>query len=673
YTLGAAVRPLAFGRPEAAHRLSLFADVPWSADELKLPKVGLHFEPVNGVQARLGYDLESQSLGFSFSIAYSSVNGGTSFSTDTSMNVESGTAFVQFAPRPFNYPQSFSNELYFEYDLEPGVYEAPQGMRTGPFYFLINQNTLLSRLNELKEIADDPSINGLVLVNQHPQMSLSTMRELRDALLHFKSKGKKIFFYSNQMNTVEYSLAAATADKLYLHPLGKLDLRGLSASSPYFNNFFEKYGIEVENFNTGDYKTAYNFLSENSMPQAEREALEYMLQGMLDELTLVIEKGRGEKLNGSAQELIENGPYLKAEDALSAGLVDGLLQQDEFKDEIPNYIEKRGIRNNQPPKQIRREWSKPPSSRVAFIQAVGPIHTGKGDPVRNIGAETTAKALRAAREDTRVEAILLRINSSGGSALASDIIAREVELCRSGKNTKPVIVSMGSSAASGGYYISAFADKIIASPFTLTGSIGVITIFPNIADALQQHEIQWDVVKQGPQADFGALYRPLTEEERERVKEHIEHSYDRFLDIVSEGRTIPREEVETVAGGRVWTGVQARDRGLVDAIGGYREAIDILTEVLDTSKEIELINYSFADTWGIVSLEQQSIIADSLLNIRSQLSGSSQNHFKEFLPPEVANFYRYYRASAINDPHSSLLLMPYYVEGITAAGTINEK
>ena len=673
YTLGAALRPLSFSRPEAAHRISLFADLAWTAEEIKLPKVGVHFEPVNGVQARLGYDLESESLGFSFSIALSSVNGGTSISTDPTGNIESGTAFVQFAPRPFNHPQSFGNELYYEYDMGPGVYEAPQGMRTGPFYFLINQNTLLNRLNELKEIADDPSIRGLIFVNQHPQMSLSTMRELRDALLHLKSKGKQIYFYSNRMNTVEYSLAAATADKLYLHPQGSLDLRGLSASSPYFNSFFKKYGIEVENFRTGDYKTAYNFLSEDSMPPAEREALDYMLQGMLDELVLVLEEGRGEDLDGSARELIKNGPYLKAEDALSAGLVDGLLQEDEFKDEIPAYIEKKGIRNNQPPKQIRREWSKPPRTRVAYVQAVGPIHTGEGDPVRNIGSETTAAALKAAREDNRVEAILLRINSGGGSALASDIIAREVQLCLSGENAKPVIVSMGGTAASGGYYISAFADKIVASPFTLTGSIGVITIFPNIAQALEQHRIQWDVVKQDPQADFGALYRRLTTEERESINDYLQHTYNRFLQVVSEGRDIPQPEVEKVAGGRVWTGVQAKERGLVDTIGGYREAIDILAEELDTSKEIEMVNYTFADTWGTVSLGRQSIIGNTLLNIRSQLSGSPQSPFEEFLPPEIANFYRYYRASATKDPSVGLMLMPYYVEGATTAATFNEK
>ena len=673
YTLGVAVRPLSFRSPEAAHRVSLFADMPWTTDELQLPKIGVHLEPLNGVQARIGYDLESQSFGFSFSIALSSVNGGTSLTTDTSGNMESGTAFVQVAPRPFNYPRSFRNDLYYEYDMGPVVSEAPQEMRAGPLYFLISQTTLLNRLNELKEIADEPSISGLVFVNPHPRMSLSTMRELRDALLYLKSKGKQIFFYSNRMSTVEYSLAAATADKLYLHPQGSLNLRGLSSSSPYFNSFFEKYGVEVENFKTGEYKTAYNFLSEDSMPPAEREALDYMLQGMLDELALVIEKGRGEKLNGTARELIKNGPYLEAEEALSAGLVDGLLQQDEFEAEIPAYIEKRAIRNNQPPKQIRREWSRPPSTRVAFIQAVGPIHTGEGNPVRNIGAESTAAALRAAREDSRVEAILLRINSGGGSALASDIIAREIQLCRSGKNAKPVIVSMGSTAASGGYYISAFADKIVASPFTLTGSIGVITIFPNIAEALKQHEIQWDVVKQGPQADFGAPYRRLTEKERENINGYLQHTYDRFLQVVSEGRDIPRSEVEKIAGGRVWSGVQARERGLVDAIGGYQEAIDILAEEIGTSKEIELVHYTFSDTWGRVSLGRQSIIGDSLLDIRSQLAGTSQNYFGEFLPPEVVNFYRYYQTAATGEPHAALMLMPYYVEGVTTADSFNEK
>jgi protease IV len=666
YTSGIALRPLAFGLPGAAHRISLFADLPWTVNELQLPKLGLHFEPVDGFQARFGYDLENEALGLSFSLALSTVNGGSSFSTDAAGNFDSGTAHVQFSPKPFNYPEKYGKELYFEYNLGPVVLEAPRGVRTGPFYLVMEDNSLLSILNELKEIGDDPSIQGLVFINQHPQMSLSTMRELQDALLQLKEKGKKIVFYSDYMNRVEYSLAASTADAVYLHPRGVLAIRGLSSSSPYFKTFFEKYGIEVANFRTGDYKTAYNFLSESSMPSAEREALDYMLQGMFDELTALIEGGRGEKLNGPAAELIRNGPYLEAEKALSAGLVDGLIQRDQLVDTIPFFNDKSVIKEALPQKQVRRDWNTPPSTKVALIHAVGPIHPGEGQPESNIGAETTAVAIRAARQDKQVKAILLRVNSGGGSALASDIIAHEVELCRSGENAKPVIVSMGSVAASGGYYISAFAEKIVASPFSLTGSIGVIAVFPNISGFLEKQQIEWDVVKQGSQADFGVIYRQLTAAEQAKISDSIQNTYDSFLGTVSEGRGLARSEVEAVAGGRVWTGRQAKDRALVDSIGGYRQALDIIAEELGTSKEIELVNYTYRDIWSTVSVDRRNRAANALFDIRAELAGDTASGLTEFIPPELSRFYRYYRTSTQAGPEFGLMIMPYYVEGVTA-------
>ncbi len=665
YTTGIALRPLAFGMPQSAHRFSLFADLPWSTEEVSLPKIGLHFEPINGLQARFGYDLENEALGFSFSLALATINGGSSFSTDTSGSFDSGTSYVQFAPQPFNYPESYGNEMYYQYDLGSAVFEAPRGMRTGPFYFVMEENSLIEILNELERIADDSAIEGLVFVNQHPQMSLSTMRELRDALLQLKARGKKIVFYSDYMNRVEYALAASTADALYLHPRGMLDLRGFAVSSPYFETFFEKYGIEIANFKTGDYKTAYNFLSESSMPEPEREALDFMLQGLLDELAALIEAGRGDKLNGSATDLILNGPYMKAEDARSAGLVDALIQLDELEDTIPFFNAQSVLNDELPQEQIRRDWSTAPRTKVALIYAVGPIHPGEGNPGNSIGAETTAAAIRAARKDPQIKAILLRVNSGGGSALASDIIAREVELCRSGENAKPVIVSMGGAAASGGYYISAFAEKIVASPFTLTGSIGVIALFPNISGFLEEQQIEWDVVKQGSGADFGALYRQLSEAEQAKITDSIQDTYDSFLNTVSEGRDLPRSDVEAVAGGRVWTGAQAQERGLVDSIGGYRHTLDLIAETLDTQKELELINYTYAGTRGAVTIDSRGQAAQTLFDLRNKLSGGSPSLLDQQLPPEVSRFFRYYRTSTQAGPEFGLMIMPYYVDGVS--------
>src|SRR6056297_302052 len=668
YTTGLALRPLEFALPQAGTRISIFADLPWTLEEVRLPKVGLHFEPINGVQARFGYDFEDEALGASFSIALSNINGGSSVRTDSSGSFQSGSTHLQSSPRPFNHPEAFGNELYYEYDLGPGVYEAPQGVSFGPFYLRIDEHTLLNKLNEIDAIAKEPSLHGLVFMNQHTQMSLSTMRELRDALLRLKESGKKIIFYSDYMSRVEYTLAAATADALYIQPQGIIDLRGFSASSPYFETFFKKYGIEVENFRIGDYKTAYNFLSEESMPPAERESLEYMLQGFFDELARIIQEGRGEKLNGSAAELIKSGPYFNAEKALSAGLIDGVLQKDELENELekemPFFTSNSTIKDSLPRKQVRRDWNTAPTTKVALIQSVGLIHTGEGQPGAGIGAETTAAAIRAAREDTQVKAILLRIHSGGGSAQASDIIAREVELCRTGSNAKPVIVSMGGAAASGGYYMSAFAESIVASPFTLTGSIGVIAIFPNIAGLLEKQEISWDVVKQSPQSDFAAMYRRLNQNEKEEITKFIEATYNRFIEVVSEGRDLSTEEVKERAAGRVWTGTQGKNRALVDTLGGYREALDIIAEKLGTSKELELVDYAYADSWMGITPGKRLSTALHQYSTRLQERADQRNLYTDFLPPEISRFYHEYRTSSQSGPEFSLLLMPYYVEDI---------
>ena len=657
---GIALRP-PFLPADHLHRLTLFSDLPWNADGVSAPAVGIRLEPVDGFRTGFAYDIENKAFGFSLSLAIAGLRGGSYVRTDTSADLDSGALFVQLSPRPFTYPYSVSADLYYDYDLGDQIVELGQGFRSGGFYFLLDQKTVLSTLDELKRIEDAPYIDGIVLINQHPAMSFSTMLEIRDALQRIRDKGKKIVFYSEYMNSLEYILAASVGDAVYLYPQGLIDLKGLSVSSPYLNTFLNNYGIDVANFHTGEYKTAYNYLSESGMPESEREALDYMLEGLHGDMVRMIAEVRGDLLQKEVQLIISDGPYLVAEKALAAGMIDALIPPDKLEETVPFFESDTLVRKNIPLDLVRTDWSDPYASKVALIRAVGPIVTGEGVPGNNIGAETLAASIRAARKDNQIKAILLRINSGGGSALASDLIAREVELCRTGKNAKPVIVSMSGSAASGGYYIAAFAEKIVASPVALTGSIGVIAVFPNFAGLLEQQEIGWDTVKKGEHADFGVMYRELTEDEELIVREFIDSSYDRFLTVVSEGRGLPKDQVREIAGGRVWTGRQAMERGLVDEIGGYKKAFEAVAEAADIRGEIELIDYTYSGSRGVVSLGR-------LPEMGAHLFGPHREEMTSIaaeLPPELKHLYRYYAAAGDGPESFNLMVMPYYIKDVT--------
>jgi len=660
YVSGIALRPLFFNR-DYIRKLTVFTDLPWSMDGVSAPTVGIHFEPIDGLQTRFGYNMDNGALGFSFSLALGTFRGGSYFETDDSAQLQSGSAFVQFSPRPFTYPYALSRDVYFDYDLGEEIVETGQAFRAGRFYFILDQNTVLETLDELKRIENAPHIDGIVFINLHTAMSYSTMLEVRDALNRIRDRGKRIVYYSDYMTSLEYTLAASTGDALYLQPQGIIDLKGLSVSSPYFKDFFSKYGIDVVKFNAGEYKTAYNFLSESSMPDSEREALDFFLSGLQGEMSQLIREGRGLQLTDSIEQVIAGGPYLLAERALDAGLVDALIQEDELKDTVPFFEESTIMKERIPLELVRTDWSDPYAAKVAVIHAVGPIIPGEGIPGNSIGAETTAASIRAAREDGQIRAILLRVNSGGGSALASDIIAREVELCRSGKNAKPVIVSMAGTAASGGYYISAFADKIVSSPMAVTGSIGVFALFPNFKGLLEKQEIGWDVVKTAPRADFGAAYRQIDPDEKALVDEFIGETYDRFLTVVSEGRDIPKDEVKKIAEGRIWTGRQALEHGLVDAVGGYRQAFEITAEAAGIKGEIELIDYTYVDTWGVISLGRLPEISEAYFGHRAQ----TQPSLAADMPRELQHLYRYYSTAGTAPGIYSLMVMPYYIEGLT--------
>jgi protease-4 len=268
---------------------------------------------------------------------------------------------------------------------------------------------------------------------------------------------------------------------------------------------------------------------------------------------------------------------------------------------------------------IKYEWSEDKKSKVALIYAVGAIHMGKGQSGRTIGSKTLSKAIRIARKDPTVKGIILRVNSGGGSALASDIIAREVWLTTHGRNKKPFVVSMGGAAASGGYYISAYADKIVAQPTTITGSIGVIGMIPNFEKLFEKIHVNWSTVKKGEQADIYSINRKMTDVEYNKIKSSIEGTYEEFLKVVAEGRSMSRDEVHAIAQGRIWSGEQALANGLVDELGGIEKAKEIMAEMLNC-KHLRTVEYSTSESMIEINSVIDTKLQSKLLPVNSELS-----------------------------------------------------
>ncbi len=606
YRAGLGLRPLALLSKGAASKLNITADLPFTEDSLQAPVFGLLAEPYDGVEVRFGYDGESEGIFFEVGLSLTNIKAGFGAEEDADAQVTAGRSYVHLSPKPFNRFKNPGKDLIYDFSVKSPRVESKRAVRFGGLTILSDEPTIYEVCRRIRKLADDPLISGIVFINEHPAENLSHVLELKEALDAFRAAGKRVVFFSDTLSSAEYLLAASSADAVYLSPTGIIDLKGTSISSPYLGDFLEKWGVEVENFRSSPYKSAYDFLSESRMRPEEREQLERLVQDIHATMAGLIEEGRGDSIKGEAAQLIDEGPYLSAERALEAGLVDALIFRDEIETTVP-FFDDAYIDESVAEDSVRRDWHRPAAGKIAVIHAVGPIHSGEGMPGQSIGSEGLSRAIRRAREDSSVKAILLRIDSGGGSAIASAAIAREVKLCSEGEDAKPLVVSMGNTAASGGYYIAAYADEIVAQPTTLTGSIGVVAPVPNIEGFLDKQLIRWETVKSADRADFGAIYRPLNEDERELMQSYIESSYERFVSVVAEGREMEREEVEKLAGGRVWTGRQAAEDGLVDRLGGFEEALSAARELADLPDDIELVDYTFAGSpWGTFTIDRIS-------------------------------------------------------------------
>jgi protease-4 len=449
---------------------------------------------------------------------------------------------------------------------------------------------LLQLKEVIKNAATDSKIAGIYLDVNYPMAGFATIEEIRQSLLEFRESGKWVVAYSEVMSEKAYYLASA-ADRVYLNPEGELEFNGLTVEISFFKRLFDKLEIKPEIFRVGDYKSAVEPYLLDKMSAENRVQLTDLVNSIYGYMIDRIAEARkipADRLRTISDKMQARNARL----SLELGLVDSLLYYDEVLADLRNRL---NLNESDKVKTIsykryRKSFSSQKSSanEIAVIVADGTILPGKADQ-GVIGSDTFAESIRKARENKRVKAIVLRINSPGGSFQASDVMWREVSLA---SKVKPVIASMSDYAASGGYYLAMACDTIVAQPHTITGSIGVFSVLFDASGFMgNKLGITFDEVKTGEYGELVTLSRPLTKAEKDLWQQRTEEIYETFTGKAALGRGISQEEIKRVASGRVWTGQQAKDRNLVDTLGGYNEAIAIAAEAAGLGDDFKLRYY----------------------------------------------------------------------------------
>lgn len=468
------------------------------------------------------------------------------------------------------------NNSVIELDLSEVTQDYAGIFYSDEFAFLNSEphDGLIDVLKAIDAAKKDDKIKGITITNSMTMLGMAQNKALRDRLNDFKESGKFVVAYSDMYTQTDYYLNSV-ADTIYVNPVGEVDFKGLSSEVMFFKDLQEKTGIKLEVIRHGKYKSAVEPFLSNEMSPENREQITELLNAMWGAMAGEIAESRNislDSLNAVAENLGARTPEM----AKQAGLVDKIGYKDEYesgikkalsvkKDEdynsvdILDYAEANGI----------ADLLSGAKDRVAVIYAQGEITGGEGT-VATIGDIAINEALKDARRDDNIKAIVLRVNSPGGSALASELMWREIELT---KKVKPVVVSMGNYAASGGYYIACNADRIFAEPNTITGSIGVFGVLPNFTKLSNNIGINTEQVKTHANASGYSVFTPLEENTRAIVQEGVEKVYTTFIERVAAGRNMTAEEVDAIAQGRVWAGTEAVENGLVDELGGLDAAI----------------------------------------------------------------------------------------------------
>jgi protease-4 len=460
--------------------------------------------------------------------------------------------------------------------------------------------TVRSLIDALRKAKVDPRITSVVIRPTGTAALWGKVQEVRDAILDFKRSHKPIVAYLEFGGEQEFFLGSA-CDKVFLMPTSSLDLTGLASYELFLRGTLDKIGAYPDALHIGDYKTASNVYTEHTYTPAHREMAVSLNTDLYEQLVRGLADGR-HKSEAEIRALIDHGPYLP-EDAVRSGLVDDVAYEDELDDKVDltngaapataqrsaHFLEQTDYRSVTP---VSLGLDR--GQRIAVIYAVGLISSGQSNydsPQGQVaGSDTLVEYLRKARGDSSIKAIVLRIDSPGGSAIASDVIWREVQLTR---KVKPVIASMSDVAASGGYYIAMPASAIVAEPATLTGSIGVVMVKFVIDGTLKKLGLNMEHVQEGRYADLYSPVRPFSPSERARVEEQMQATYDAFVEKAAAGRNTTPEKIDAIGQGRVWTGRQAKQLGLVDELGGLDRAVALAKERVGIPQDagVELVVY----------------------------------------------------------------------------------
>lgn len=478
------------------------------------------------------------------------------------------------------------NNSVIELDLSKINYDYAGKVNFKDFdYFKAQHDGLSDVLKAIEYAKTDDKIKGISILNSSSNLGIAQTKALRDQLDDFKKSGKFIYSYADVYSQKEYYLNSV-ANQIYINPIGELDFKGLSAEIMFFKDFEEKSGLKMEVIRHGKYKSAVEPFLENKMSDANREQTTQLLSSIWNSVIVDIAKSRNvsvERLNQVAEGLLARTPEM----AKAEKLIDKIAYEDVYHDDIRKALK---IDSDKEYKSVSiadyadkiatKNIDLDAKDKIAIIYAQGEIASGEGD-VNVIGEGSMRRSLQEARKDENVKAIVLRIDSPGGNALTSELIWREIEIT---KKVKPVVVSMGNYAASGGYYIACNANKIYAEANTITGSIGVFGILPNFTEATKKIGINVEQVKTHTNASEYSPFKPLDDNYRGFAQEGVERIYSTFVNRVSAGRKLTFEQVDAIGQGRVWSGQDALKIGLVDKIGGMDEAIKEAAKLGKTTK-----------------------------------------------------------------------------------------
>lgn len=448
-------------------------------------------------------------------------------------------------------------------------------------YFDARHDGLSDVIKAIEAAKEDDDIKGISILNDNSNLGLAQIKAVREALEDFKKSGKFVFAYANFFTQKEYYLNSV-ANTVYLNPIGEMEFKGLSSELLFFKDFQDKYGIKMEVIRHGKYKSAVEPFLENKMSDANREQITALLNSVWKSILTDISISRNippTKLNEIANQLAARTPEM----AKSLHLIDKVVYEDIYHDDIRKILK---VAANEDYNTIpildyannvaTTSKGTTAKDKIAVIYAQGEIGNGEGD-VNMIGELSMRRSLQDARRDEKIKAIVLRIDSPGGNALTSDLIWREIELT---KKAKPVVVSMGNLAASGGYYIACNANKIFAENNTITGSIGVFGLLPNFTGLTTKMGINSEQVSTNQNATEYSVFRPLADNYKFIAQESVEKIYTTFVNRVATGRKMSFEQVDAIAQGRVWSGAEAVKIGLVDQIGGLDAALKYVADLV---------------------------------------------------------------------------------------------